>query len=263
MTGSTTSRTGARKRRITVYKPYRLIACLLIFMAVALLIGSISAGASSGYIVSDHDVSQASDPLTDSSGADRIAPIWDAPPVTLIEYGIAALALSIGMLGLFPIIGKVKELLSNENRKRIYEYIVANPACTIASLADGLHMNIGTVDYHLFQLKCRFKVKIVREGKFRRVYDNAKKFSFEEQVICSYVRSHVSNVLLGAILNNPGITQKKLSEIANLDASTMSYYSNKFLSDGLIIVEKDGRFKRYFISAEARPLLEKHMAYVC
>ena len=232
-------------------------------MAAAAIIGSLSANASDGYEVRDHDESQANDPLTDTSGADRIVSMWDAPPVTLVKYGIAMSLLSIGVLGLFPLIGKVKELLNNENRKKIYDYIVANPACTIASVAEELHMNIGTVDYHLFQLKCRFKVRIEREGKFRRVYDNAKKFSCEEQTICSYVRNHVSHMILRAIMSNPGITQKKLSEIAKLDVSTMSYYSNKFLSDGLIVVRKDGRFKRYFISEDVKSLLEKHMAYTC
>ena len=42
----------------------------------------------------------------------------------------------------------------------------------------------------------------------------------------------------------------------------MSYYSNKFMTDGLIIVEKDGRFKRYFITEDAKPLIEKHITHV-
>ncbi len=257
------SRTGAVKRQDTAYSSYRAIACLILVIASVVLVSSLLTSTGSGYEVRDHDASLTGDPLTDSGGADQIAGMWDAPPLTIIKYVVAMLLLSIGMLGLFPIIGKVKELFNNKNRKRIYEYVVANPACSIASIAEDLQINIGTVDYHLFQLKCRFKIKIVSEGKFRHIYDNTTKYSCEEQTICSHVRNQVSHVILNAILSNPGITQKRLSEIAKLDASTMSYYSNKFLTDGLIRVTKDGRYKRYFISEDIKPLLEKHMAIAC
>lgn len=235
---------------------------MLVFAAMALC-DNMPASAGDGYEVRDHDALKINDPLTDSTGADRLAPLLDAPPATFAKLLVTTILLSMATMGLFPLAGKVKELFNNENRRRLYEYVAANPGCTIASLSEGLHMNIGTVDYHLFQLKCRFKVKVVREGKYCRIYDNTKKFSGEEQTVCSHIRGHVSQVLLMAILSNPGITQKQLSEIAMLDASTMSYYSNKFRSDGLIVVEKDGRFKRYFIDEDAKLLLEKHMQPIC
>ena len=68
------------------------------------------------------------------------------------------------------IIGRLKNVLDNEKRQAILNYIMENPGCTIADISDTQKINRGTVKYHIFQLELNGKVFTKHENKFARLF---------------------------------------------------------------------------------------------
>jgi len=52
-------------------------------------------------------------------------------------------------------------------------------------------------------------------------------------------------------IENPGITNQELAEAFRLDKSTVHWHAHKFLADGMIRFEKEGRYLKYCINEDS------------
>ncbi|WP_424358216.1 winged helix-turn-helix transcriptional regulator [Methanocella sp. MCL-LM] len=208
----------------------------------------VTIGDSDGYVVT---------PAT-SGGSTGKTPVdapltsyWNLPLWVKVASALDGLLITIGLIGIAPsVIGRIQDVLDNSNRQAIFYYVLNNPGCTPAEITARQNMNNSTVKYHLLMLESEGKVSKRRMGKFTRFYNNAG-VNDMEKVVASYLRNDTSKSILQVILDNPGITNNVLSERFSLDKSTVHWHMERFLKDGLVGFEQEGKYKKYFVKAEA------------
>lgn len=179
-------------------------------------------------------------------------PLWiQLTYLSFIAAGIFAL------LKVLPFIsGRLKTALENPKTKEIFFHIQNNPGLTIKELSDEQNINRGTLRYHLSQLFENNKITLIRKGKVSQLYHNTMSPMDKESIIASYLRRNDnSRSILFSIMDNPGVTNKDLSEKFNLDKSTITDYMKNFSNDDIVEFRQDGKFKRCYVKQDARMIM--------
>lgn len=228
------------------------------FLLFFLFVFSFAAHAEKGgYVIEPYTPQEE---LADTSGADATISFWELPLWIKLAY-ISGLVLAfLGLFKIIPIIlSRIKNLLKNQNRQSIFKYVLNNPGCNIEEISDQQKINRGSVKYHIYRLKSEGKIFLTKMGKFTRLFQNSGAFKGEEQVIASHLKNETSRLLLGAVLENPGITNQELAEKFNLAKSTVHWHIQQFCKGNIIIFKQEGKYRRYFVNADAEMALLRFM----
>ena len=184
---------------------------------------------------------------------------WELPDWIKLFYVGAMSAAFIGLLKLTPLVaGKIDDILKNQNRNNILNFIYANPGTTIARVTESQQLERATVRYHLYKLESEGKIVFRKMGKFSRLFRNSRTYSDEEQKVIAHLQNQRSRSILLLVLDEPGITNQELTERLGIEKSAIHWHMEKFIGDGLISYIPDGKFKRYFIMGNAVIMLQKH-----
>jgi predicted transcriptional regulator len=168
-------------------------------------------------------------------------------------------AVFLGLLKMLPfVLGKIDDILKNENRHNILNYINANPGTTIAKVTESQQIERATVRYHLYKLESEGKIVSRKMGKFSRLFRNSRSFSDEEQKVIAHMQNRNSRAILLLILEQPGITNQELTECLGIEKSAIHWHLEKFIHDDIVNYIPDGKFKRYFIQDSMAFALQKH-----
>ncbi|OPY30609.1 MAG: MarR family protein [Methanocella sp. PtaU1.Bin125] len=163
------------------------------------------------------------------------------------------------LLKLLPfVLGKIEDLLKNQNRNAILNYIYANPGTTIARISEEQQIERGMVKYHLYKLETEGKIVLRRMGKYSRLFRNSGTYGDDEQKVIAHLQNRNSRSILILILEQPGITNQELTERLGVEKSAVHWHMEKFISDGLVRFEPYGKYKRYFVIENASIMLQKH-----
>jgi predicted transcriptional regulator len=192
-----------------------------------------------------------------TSRMDFIAQFWELPAYVQISFAAIAAITILGLLKVIPFaFGRLKHALENPKTKEIFFHIQNNPGLTIQQLSDDRNINRGTLKYHLSQLFTNNKITLVRRGKVSQLFYNKLSPMDKESIVASYVRRNdKSRSILFSIMDNPGVTNKDLSEKFGLDKSTITDYMKKFSDDDIVEFRQDGKFKRCYVKQDARMIL--------
>jgi predicted transcriptional regulator len=181
---------------------------------------------------------------------------WQLPLWVQIAGLLDGILIMGGMLYASPfVIGRLQTVLDNRNRLSIFNYVMSNPGCTQSEISSKQNMKNGTVKYHVQMLEAEGKVILKRMGKYTRIFNSSKANSELEKVVLSYSKNDTSKGLLQAIMEEPGVTNQKLSEKFRLDKSSIHWHMERFLNDNLVRFEQDGRYKKYFLEADVGKFL--------
>jgi predicted transcriptional regulator len=176
-----------------------------------------------------------------------------------LAYVSAMAAAFIVILKAAPfVLGKIDDLLKNENRHNILNYVYSNPGATVADVAQAQSIERGTVKYHLFKLESEGKIVFNRMGKYSRIFRNSHTYTDFEKVVIAHLQNQTSRSVLLMVLEEPGITNLEMAERLGVEKSAINWHINKFLNDGLINYRREGKFKRYFIGENSRIIVEKY-----
>ena len=188
------------------------------------------------------------------SGASKDAPIvsfWQLPLWVQVAGVLDSILILGGMLYSAPfVIGKVQDVLKNRNRLSVFNYVSSNPGCTPIEISVRQNMNKGTVKYHVFMLESQGKIILRRAGRYIRLFNSSQANSELVKTVLSYVKNDTSKGLLYAIMEEPGVTNKKLSEKFSLDKSSVHWHIERFINDRLVKFEQEGKNKRYFLEPD-------------
>ncbi len=133
-----------------------------------------------------------------------------------------------------------------ESRKKIYEEIVMNPGLHFRELQRRLKMPTGMLEYHL-NVMIKDGIIIAKvDGGYRRFFANTV-MSSKERKILGLLRNNVSRKIVLFILDNERVNHKKIVEHINLSPSTVSYYLNKLVKNGILKKETAGRENYYSV----------------
>jgi predicted transcriptional regulator len=191
---------------------------------------------------------------------DVLYSFWELPLWVQFTYLSIVGAAILGLLKLMPFaFGRLKHALENPKTKDIYYYIQNNPGLTIKQLSQEQNINRGTLKYHLSQLFTNNKIALIRKGKISQLYHNTLSSADKESIIASYLRrDDRSQSILFTIMDNPGVTNKDLSERFGVDKSTITDYMKKFTDDGLVEFRQDGKFKRCYMMHDVRMIMLRY-----
>ncbi|MFA5269744.1 MAG: winged helix-turn-helix transcriptional regulator [Methanoregula sp.] len=196
----------------------------------------------------------------DSSGADGTVTFFALPLWIQVGWVTGVLLGFFGVIAFGPVVlGRVRDILKNVNRRIIMEYISMNPGCTVSDISNEMQINRGTVKYHIYLLRLERKIVQKKDGKMRYLFKNGRIVPEKKQVF-GYIRNPAKREILMTILNEPGISNTGIAEKMQLDKSTVHWHLSQFLLERMVVCEWDGRNMGYQVTADVEEILEDFTA---
>ena len=143
------------------------------------------------------------------------------------------------------------ELLDLQARRRILEYVRANPGMHLRALADKLAMPVSTLEYHCYQLTRHGHLATRETGGFKAFYPG-EGMDRRDKDILYVVRHEAPRRICAHLLLHPGSTPGELKAVVGLSAPTLSFHLKKMRAAGVLREEPDGRTKRLFVEDPER-----------
>ncbi len=227
------------------------LSVLLFFNFIAIVYGD----APGGYVVKPHGELELNQMhgMKINNGRFETVSFWELPMWIKIAYLISLVVGVFSLLKTLPVIviGKIKNVLENIQRQKIYKYVVNNPSTNIEELSKNLNINRSTLRYHVKILEDSGRVTTKKIGRCRRIYQNSMRFDSNQKFVAAIMRQNSKSKILKSIIKNPGINNGEISEITGLEKSTVTKHVRTLVDSGLLKIKNDGRFKRYFIKENA------------
>jgi predicted transcriptional regulator len=183
---------------------------------------------------------------------------WELPLWIQLSFISGSLASLLVALKLVPFaVLKLKRKLENRNRESIYRHIDLNPGCTVSDISKRETMNVGSVRYHVDQLRDARRIVEVKFGKFRRLFRNSGAYDDREITIISALQVRTNRAILLMIRDSPGLSNKQIAERLDIKESMAHTYLSHMLRDSIIRYEKNGQQKMYYLESDVDAILVK------
>lgn len=142
----------------------------------------------------------------------------------------------------------------DSNETKILNYIKANPGAYLRKIKTELGISMGTIQHYLLRLEKEEKISSSRNG-LQKCFFVTGIFRENEKEIIKYLNQQTPRKIILFIIEQGHPTQTDIS--TNLLISPPSIYWNlkRLLTSKIIIEKKDGRYKRYFLSADIDSIL--------
>ena len=143
-----------------------------------------------------------------------------------------------------------EEILGNENRRRVYSVIEANPGIHMRELQRVLDMPLTTLEYHLTYMEHKKILFSESDTHYRRYY--VRPLDSEDKKILSALRQKRMREIVFVVLINKKVKYQFLADYLKLPNSTLSFYL-KYLVDNMVLAkEKIGYENIYTVQDEDR-----------
>lgn len=146
------------------------------------------------------------------------------------------------------------------NSARILEYIQDNPGCHLRQIKRELNLAMGTVQYHLNSLE--------KQGKISSEKQNLHKYHFpiglfekNEKTILQILNQENAREILLVILEKRNPTQTDIANLIKLSSPSVNWHIKRLLELGLILENKDGKFKRYSFGVDTKYIVSLMKSY--
>lgn len=147
-------------------------------------------------------------------------------------------------------------ILKNSPRLKILDYIKKNPGVSFSVLSKEMDVNRGTLSYHLKILKLFKKIKVHDEDeRYKKYFENHMKFNDDEMKILKYLKQDTPRRIIENLVEHPGISRKDLSNVIGISGPAVTQYMEYLRADGIIKMEKEGQFNKYYVSAKAMQIM--------
>jgi len=164
----------------------------------------------------------------------------------LLKVGGKELTSVLGVgSGLFaPLYSKLRhdDVLNNEIREDIYDFILENPGSHFRSILTELALSNGTLSHHLNTLEREDFIKSERDGSLRRYYPKGRRLVGEV-----YDLNDVQKKIMGVVAKNPGISQKEVATAVEVSQPTAHYHLTALRNARLIELRREGKRQKCFI----------------
>jgi predicted transcriptional regulator/uncharacterized membrane protein len=147
--------------------------------------------------------------------------------------------------GLFaPLYSKLRHdnILNNEIREDIYDFILENPGSHFRSILTELSLSNGTLSHHLNTLEREDFIKSEKDGPLRRYYPKGRRLVGEV-----YDLNDVQKKIMANVAKNPGITQKELAKAVGVSQPTAHYHLTALRNARLVELRREGKNQKCYI----------------
>ncbi len=142
------------------------------------------------------------------------------------------------------------EILANENRRKIYAIIEANPGIHMRELQRVLDMPLTTLEYHLTYMGRKKIIFREGDGHYKRYY--IRPLGAEDKKILSALRQRKMRDIVFLVLMNKKVKHQFISDYLKLPNSTVSCYLKNLVNSMVLCKEKIGYENIYTVCDEDR-----------
>ena len=163
---------------------------------------------------------------------------------------------------LFPvpmIFSMIKKPVNVEKEATIYKHICDNPGIIASDIVHKFNICKGTVRYYTRKLEYKGKIVMVRFGKVTRMFSRRTTFTDMEKTLISCIWNNTNKMLLTLIIDNPGITNRELSEKLDMNKSIVHRHLKKLVIITCISSKKEGRNIHYYINEKLKEDIIKRL----
>ncbi len=143
---------------------------------------------------------------------------------------------------------------SNSNTIRVLQYIEQNPASHLRQIKRELGMSMGTTQYHLNLLEKQGKVSSERHN-LHRYYFPIGLFEQNQRDILKILNQETAREILLIILEKKNPTQTDIADTIGLSSASVNWHIKRLIELGLILENKDGKFKRYSFGIDTKHIV--------
>ena len=141
-------------------------------------------------------------------------------------------------------------ILENENRRKIFEIIEANPGIHLRELQRVLDMPLTTLEYHLSYMARKKIIHSETDAYYKRYY--AKPLDRADKKVLSALRQKRMREIVFLVLSKEKVKYQFMSEYLTLPHSTLSFYLKYLVDNGILAKEKIGYETIYTVRDEDR-----------
>jgi predicted transcriptional regulator len=145
--------------------------------------------------------------------------------------------------------------LEHRSRRLIFNFISSNPGASISAIKQFLGINESTLKYHLHYLEKNEKIYSQPQGRLTCYF--CKHRTVSEVYTEPGKRTAVANLtktqkqLIELIKSRPGLTQKELGKLTNINKKSISYNLKRLGELRLVwVVKKEGKLGYEYITKE-------------
>lgn len=173
------------------------------------------------------------------------------PPEILLAFKLWA------SLGIRRVSGG--NVLDQDVRARIYEYIRMNPGIHLRGLSSEMQVKLGTLRYHLNILQHNHKIAVSGDNATVRFYENSGTYSAEEQMIHKHLRNETTKKILEVLLDRPMATRQDIADAVGISGPSVSWHMKRLEEDSLVIARREGRMTSYGIPGPVAGYLNRQI----
>jgi predicted transcriptional regulator len=142
---------------------------------------------------------------------------------------------------------------------RILEYVRGNPGCHLRQIKKELDLAMGTVQYQLERLEKSGRITSTRRG-FYRYYFPVGMLDNERDILEVLSQETAREILL-FIIENGDPTHTEISEKTKISSPSVNWHIRRLKDLGLIREEKEGKYKRYRLNGDSKPIVALLKSY--
>ncbi len=142
------------------------------------------------------------------------------------------------------------EILANENRRKVYSVIEANPGIHMRELQRVLDMPLTTLEYHLTYMTRKKILFKESDTHYKRYY--VRPLDLDDKKILSALRQKKMREIVFEVLINKKVKYQFLADYLKLPNSTLSFYLKYLVENMVLVKEKIGYENIYTVRDEDR-----------
>jgi len=150
-------------------------------------------------------------------------------------------------------------VLDQDVRARIYEYIRSNPGIHLRGLSSEMSIRMGTLRYHLGVLRHTHKIAVSEDPAAVRFYENSGTYNSEEQQIHKHIRNETTRKILAVLLDRPSATRQDIADAIGISGPSVSWHMKRLEEDNLVLPRREGRMVSYGIPTTVAGYLSRHI----
>ena len=143
---------------------------------------------------------------------------------------------------------------SNSNTIRVLQHIKENPGCHLRQIKRELAMSMGTIQYHLNLLEKQGKVSSEKQN-LHKYYFPIGLFEQNERDILKILNQETAREILLRILESKNPTQTDIANTIKISSASVNWHIKRLIELGLILEQKDGKFKRYSLGIDTKHIV--------
>lgn len=142
---------------------------------------------------------------------------------------------------------------SNSNSIKVLQYIQNNPGCHLRQVKRELTMSMGTIQYHLSLLEKNGRISSERRNLYKHYFPIGL-FEQNEKDILKILNQETAREILMIILEKKP-TQTDIANIIQISSASVNWHIKRLIDFGLILEQKDGKFKRYALGVDSKNII--------